>query len=89
MLTFVLQLAVIYTPSLNPIFKTQPLTAQELAVYILLPALVLVVSRPRRSRFAEGGSAGNAAGRNASRMASPGIRQPRPGCRMVVQDRSS
>ena len=43
MLTFLLQLAVIYTPALNPIFKKQPLTAQELAVSILLPALILVV----------------------------------------------
>jgi Ca2+-transporting ATPase len=42
MLTFLLQLAIIYTPALNPIFKTQPLTAQELAVSILLPALTLV-----------------------------------------------
>ena len=41
MLTFLLQLAIIYTPALNPIFK-QPLTAQELAVSILLPALTLV-----------------------------------------------
>ncbi|MEO5863246.1 MAG: calcium-translocating P-type ATPase, PMCA-type [Burkholderiales bacterium] len=42
LLTFVLQIAVIYTPALNPIFKTQPLTAAELAISLLLPALVLV-----------------------------------------------
>jgi Ca2+-transporting ATPase len=41
-LTFALQLAVIYTPALNPIFKTEPLTALELAIAILVPALVLV-----------------------------------------------
>jgi Ca2+-transporting ATPase len=41
-LTFLLQLAVIYIPALNPIFKTAPLTAEELAISLLLPALVLV-----------------------------------------------
>ncbi len=41
-LTFLLQLAVIYIPALNPIFKTTPLTAEELAISLLLPALVLV-----------------------------------------------
>ena len=42
-LTFLLQLAVIYIPALNPIFKTTPLTAQELAIALLLPAIVLVM----------------------------------------------
>jgi Ca2+-transporting ATPase len=42
LLTFALQLAVIYIPALNPIFKTQPLTAMELAISLALPALVLV-----------------------------------------------
>ena len=42
LLTFLLQLAVIYIQALNPIFKTAPLTAEELAISLLLPALVLV-----------------------------------------------
>jgi len=42
-LTFLLQLAVIYIPALNPIFKTAPLSAQELAIALLLPAVVLVM----------------------------------------------
>jgi len=41
-LTFVLQLAIIYVPAFNPIFKTEPLSALELAIAILVPGLVLV-----------------------------------------------
>jgi Ca2+-transporting ATPase len=41
--TFLLQLAVIYVPALNPIFKTAPLNVQELAIALLLPAVVLVM----------------------------------------------
>jgi nucleotide-binding universal stress UspA family protein len=41
-LTFVLQLAIIYIPAFNPIFKTEPLSALELAIAILVPGLVLV-----------------------------------------------
>ena len=39
-LTFVLQLAIIYIPALNPIFKTTSLSMQELAMCVLLPSLV-------------------------------------------------
>jgi len=38
----VLQLAVIYVPSLNPIFKTDPLTAGELALCIALSFIPLI-----------------------------------------------
>jgi Ca2+-transporting ATPase len=34
---------VIYTPALNPIFKTQPLPAFDLAVCLALSSLVLLV----------------------------------------------
>ena len=42
LLTFALQLAVIYAPPLNPIFRTAPLTAAELAGCIAVSSLVLV-----------------------------------------------
>ena len=41
-LTFALQLATIYLPWLNPIFKTQPLAAWELGLCVALAALVFV-----------------------------------------------
>jgi Ca2+-transporting ATPase len=42
LLTLALQLAVIYVPALNSIFMTAPLSAQELAIAMLSPGLVLV-----------------------------------------------
>jgi Ca2+-transporting ATPase len=36
----VLQLATIYIPSLNPIFKTEPLSAGELALVLVLSTIV-------------------------------------------------
>ena len=38
----VLQLATIYVPALNPIFHTEPLTAIELGICLLLSAVVFV-----------------------------------------------
>jgi Ca2+-transporting ATPase len=40
--TLVLQLATIYVPSLNPIFKTQPLSAGELALVLALSTIVFI-----------------------------------------------
>ena len=40
LLTYVLQLAVIYHPSLNAVFKTEALSASELLVCTLLPSVV-------------------------------------------------
>ena len=43
LLTFALQMATIYVPVLNPIFRTAPLTVPELAVCVLLSAVVFFV----------------------------------------------
>jgi Ca2+-transporting ATPase len=42
-LTFALQLATIYVPFLNPVFKTQPLSALELGICIAAACLVFAV----------------------------------------------
>ena len=41
LLTLLLQLAVIYIPIFNPIFRTQPLTLQELGICLALSSVVL------------------------------------------------
>jgi P-type Ca2+ transporter type 2C len=40
LLTFALQMATIYVPLLNPVFKTAPLTALELAICLAASAVV-------------------------------------------------
>jgi len=42
LLTFALQMATIYVPALNPVFKTVPLTAGELCISILLSTVVFL-----------------------------------------------
>jgi P-type Ca2+ transporter type 2C len=42
LITFLLQMATIYVPVLNPIFKTEPLDAGELAVCLAISGVVLL-----------------------------------------------
>jgi Ca2+-transporting ATPase len=39
-LTFALQMAIVYVPALNPVFKTAPLTARELVIALALSSVV-------------------------------------------------
>lgn len=42
LLTFLLQMATIYIPVLNPIFRTAPLTGGELVITLLLSSVVFI-----------------------------------------------
>lgn len=59
LLTFALQMATIYVPTLNPLFKTQPLSAGELTVCLSASAMVWVAVElekawRRHRRFPDG-----------------------------------
>ncbi|HNV59829.1 MAG TPA: cation-translocating P-type ATPase [Rhodoferax sp.] len=49
LLTFALQMATIYVPALNPIFKTQPLSLSELAVCLGAAAVVWVATEAEKA----------------------------------------
>jgi Ca2+-transporting ATPase len=57
LLTFGLQMATIYVPALQPIFKTQPLTALELAACIALSSVVFVAVEIEKFFKRRGGTA--------------------------------
>ncbi len=54
LLTFALQMATIYVPVLNPIFRTAPLTVPELAACVLLSAVVFFVIEIEKYLFRRG-----------------------------------
>lgn len=65
LLTFALQMATIYVPALNPIFKTQPLSAGELALCLAASAVVwaaveLEKAWRRRRTFSNGDATADA-----------------------------
>jgi Ca2+-transporting ATPase len=54
LLTFVLQMAILYVPWLNPIFKTQPLSAGELAFCLALSSVVFVAVEIEKALIRKG-----------------------------------
>lgn len=53
-LTFILQLAVIYVPFLNPIFHTAPLSLADLVICIALSSIVFVLVEIEKALFRRG-----------------------------------
>ena len=53
-LTFALQLATIYVPALQPIFKTQPLTAAELLLCLALSAITFLAVEAEKALIRRG-----------------------------------
>jgi Ca2+-transporting ATPase len=54
LLTFALQLATIYVPVLNPIFRTEPLTLTELSLCLALSSVVLVAVETEKALIRRG-----------------------------------
>jgi hypothetical protein len=68
-LTLALQMAVIYVPWLQPIFRTRPPSGQELAVCLLVPLIVLVaveIEKALARRVARRAASAGPAPRSAS-----------------------
>ena len=84
-LTFLLQLAVIYVPALNPIFKTQPLTGEELMISMLLPAIVLVAVETEKIAIRKGWLYQGSQVTLALRIGEPAFTSPAARFRTVIQ----
>jgi Ca2+-transporting ATPase len=54
LLTFALQMAVLYVPALNPIFKTAPLSAGELGLCLILSAVVFLAVEAEKTLVRRG-----------------------------------
>jgi Ca2+-transporting ATPase len=59
LLTIGLQMAVLYVPWLNPIFKTEPLSAGELALCLVLSSVVFIAVEIEKALARRGWSYGN------------------------------
>ncbi|MBI4849091.1 MAG: cation-translocating P-type ATPase [Nitrospirae bacterium] len=55
-LTFALQMATIYVPALNPVFKTEPLTLSELSFTLLLSSVVFFTVEIEKWRYRRSGA---------------------------------
>ena len=68
LLTFVLQMATIYVPVLNPVFKTAPLSAGELLITLFLSSVVFIAVEIEKWWFRRGGQAQRRKGTKAQRV---------------------
>jgi Ca2+-transporting ATPase len=66
-LTFLLQMATIYVPALQPVFKTQPLTAGEMLLCLALSMITFVAVEAEKALVRRGALYAAVPGRQARR----------------------